>query len=122
MTRFRTTPRRIATIAAAAVTLATAGAAAPEAEAGTTCKLENGLVEVHLTQHRDSVDFQVANGTIGLAGSGSTVTCAGGTPTTKNVDTVLVVDDSDNPATGAGNDGNTTVGIRDPAPHPREDH
>ena len=114
VTRFRTTPRRIATVTAMAAALATTGVAAPEAGAATTCKFANGVVEVHLTKHRDNVDFRLANGTIGIGGDDGTVLCNGGTPTTQNVDTVLVVDDSDNLATPASDDGSTTVGIRDP--------
>jgi Ca2+-binding RTX toxin-like protein len=99
---------------AASVALAAAGASATGAQAATTCKFANAVVEVHMTEHRDSAGFAVAEGTIGIGGEKGTVTCAGGTPTTRTTDTVLIIDDSDNIATPAGNDGNISVYVSEP--------
>ena len=100
---------------AALVALVAACAGATGAHAATTCKFANNVVEVHITQHRERASFAVANGTIGIGGETTTpVTCSGGTPTTSNTDTILIVDDSDNLATPAGNDGNSTVYITEP--------
>ncbi|HET8950347.1 MAG TPA: hypothetical protein VFN44_07545, partial [Solirubrobacteraceae bacterium] len=105
---------RIAALALAAAVLAVVPAGATSAHAATRCALANGLLEVHMTESGDNASFAVANGTIGISGRTSTVTCTGGTPTTRTVDTVLVVDDSDKVSTPAGNDGTTTVSIIEP--------
>jgi Ca2+-binding RTX toxin-like protein len=107
-------PRITAIVAAAAVALTAAGASAPGADAATTCKFSDGLVEVRMTQHKDSASFATASGTIGIGGADGPVTCSGGTPTTRNTDSVLILDRSDNLATAAGNDGSTRVSIHEP--------
>jgi hypothetical protein len=108
--------RRAFVIAAA---LATGLAAAPAAQAASpTCKLENGLLEVHQPREAGLL-LSVVQGTIvvtdGFLPSSPTVTCSGGTPTTSNTDTVLYVDDSDIPSTVTPVDGNSKILIRDPA-------
>lgn len=105
---------RITAIAAAAVALIAAGAGASGAHAATTCKFNNAVVEVHMTEHKDEASFATASGTIGIGGNDGPVTCSGGTPTVRNTDSILVVDDSDNLATAAGYDGNTSVYIHEP--------
>jgi Ca2+-binding RTX toxin-like protein len=109
------TPRITAIVAAAAVALTAAGASAPGADAATTCKFSNAVVEVRMTQHKDSASFATASGTIGIGGADGPVTCSGGTPTTRNTDSILILDRSENLATAAGNDGNTRVSIHEPA-------
>jgi Ca2+-binding RTX toxin-like protein len=109
------TPRITAIVAAAAVSLTAAGASAPGADAATTCKFSNDVVEVRMTQHKDSASFATASGTIGIGGPDGPVTCSGGTPTTRNTDSILILDRSDNLATAAGNDGSTRVSIHEPA-------
>jgi hypothetical protein len=101
---------------AAAAALASAGVGASGAEAATRCTVANGLLEVHTTESGDYASFATANGTIGISGRSGTITCTGGTPTTRTVDTVLVVDDSDRPSTPAGYDGTTVVEINGPGP------
>src|SRR5688572_16984309 len=91
------------------VALVAAAAGASGAQADTTCKFANAVVEVHMTEHGDRASFATINGTIAIGGDKAAVTCVGGTPTIAATDTVLVVDDSDNLATAAGNDGNTSM-------------
>ena len=110
----RISPRIAAIAATAAVGLGAAGAGAPNADAATTCKFTNATVEVHMTAHKDSASFAIASGTIGIGGDTGPVTCNGGTPTTQNTDSILIVDDSDNLDTAAGNDGSTRVSIHEP--------
>ena len=104
------------TVVIAVVAAAAAAAHAPAAHAATTCSLAAGLLEVTMTQHDDRAHLSTAAGAIAIGARGGVpVTCAGGTPTTTNTDTVLVVDNSDNPATPVATDGNTTLTLRDPA-------
>lgn len=113
--RSRARLRAAALALAAAAMLAVVLAGASSADAATRCALGNtGLLEVHMTESGDNASFAVANGTIGISGRTSTVTCTGGTPTTRTVDTILVVDDSDKLSTPAGNDGTTTTSIIEP--------
>ena len=104
------------TIAAAAAVIAVlAGLAAPGAQAATTCAhAVPGLLEVHTSAQGDFAYLKTAGGTISVRGFGVAVTCAGAPATTTTIDTILVVDDSDNPSTPAVNDGNTYVGIDEP--------
>jgi Ca2+-binding RTX toxin-like protein len=106
---------RITAVAAAAIALALGGASAPGADAATTCKFSDAVVEVRMTQHKDSASFATASGTIGIGGPAGPVTCTGGTPTTRNTDAILILDRSDNLATAAGYDGDTRVSIHEPA-------
>ena len=107
--------RRITLIAlTAAAALAAVGAGPPAADAATTCRFANDVVEVHMTQHRDHALLRATAGPIDIDGPAGPVACSGGTPTTSNTDAVVVFDDSDNLATAAGNDGNTRVSIREP--------
>ena len=46
---------------------------------------------------------------------GGRIACGGAPATTASIDTVLVVDESDNPSTPAVNDGNTFISIDEPA-------
>jgi hypothetical protein len=104
-----------ALVAVTALVFAAAGAQAPAAHAATQCSLANGLLEVHMTQDDDRAGLVPAGTTIVVLDRANAVACAGGTPTTANTDTVLVVDDSDDPDTPAAKDGNTTLALYGPA-------
>ena len=102
--------------AAAAVIAVLAGLAAPGAQAATTCDHSvPGLLEVHTSSQGDFAIVSTAGGAIRVGARVATVTCAGAPATTTSVDTILVVDDSDNPATPATNDGDTYVSINEPS-------
>jgi Ca2+-binding RTX toxin-like protein len=98
---------------AGAAVLAAAGAGASGAEAAVSCSSATGVVTVRLTAHQDHATLIVKpeNQAIRIEGT-SPVGC--GTATTLNTDTVLILDESDNFATPAGNDGDTTVQIFKP--------
>ena len=101
-------------LAAALVALALAPGSA---SAATTCAHTTpGVLEVNLSAHNDLAYLQdVGPGSSACSSAGGGVTCAGTPPTQSNVDTVLIVDDSDNLATPAVGDGDTVVAINDPA-------
>jgi len=109
------TRKAIRSALVAAIALA---AAAPSPALGTTtcARSAAGVLEVVMSAENDRAGFQTgpAN-SIRLFGQEGEVACTGGTPTTANVDTVLVVDESDNLNTPAGNDGGTLVSISEPA-------
>ena len=110
MNRFIPMPPRGSLLAlAAAAAVVAPGLAASGAEAAVSCSFANAVVEVRLTGNFDSAALHVENG--GIRANRS----ACGAATTVNTDAVLVKDMSDNPATPAGNDGNTYVGIEEPA-------
>ncbi len=98
---------------AGAAVLAAVGAGASGAEAAVSCSSASGVVTVRLTAHQDHATLIVKpeNQAIRIEGT-SQVGC--GTATTLNTDTVLILDESDNFATPAGNDGDTTVQIFKP--------
>ena len=98
---------------AGAAVLAAVGAGASGAEAAVSCSSASGVVTVSLTAHQDHATLIVKpeNQAIRIEGT-SQVGC--GTATTLNTDTVLILDESDNFATPAGNDGDTTVQIFKP--------
>lgn len=92
-------------------TLASAALAAP-AGAATSCTYDPVLhtVLIQMTGHEDSARVEVLpGGTIEIAGAGGPTACAGGDPTTTTTESIHVVDTSDDPATGAPADGDTTV-------------
>ena len=108
--RFSPVPARrwlLALAAAAAVVVS--GLVASGAQAAVSCSFTNAVVEVRMTGNLNSANLSVDGGAIRVNGSGC------GTATTVNTDAVLVKDESDNPATPAGNDGNTYVGIAEPS-------
>ena len=108
---------RIGMLASLAAVSAIGLAAAPTADAATTCDFDPGLglVNVSMTNDNDTTLVAVgASGDIQVRGGGPVLTCTGGSPTVTNTDTVLVVDNSDNPNTPASGDGNTRVSIIDP--------
>jgi hypothetical protein len=118
-------PRIAALALAAAAALAASGG--PPAEAAVSCSFADAVVQVRLTEHGDVASLVVQNG-IRVEGTGGQKAC--GTATTQNTDAVLIVDESDNFATPAGNDGDTTVKILQPyqfrpgktdEPYPNED-
>src|SRR5918994_6081353 len=77
--------RRITLIAlTAAAALAAVGAGPPAADAATTCRFANDVVEVHMTQHRDHALLRATAGPIDIDGPAGPVACSGGTPTTSN--------------------------------------
>jgi Ca2+-binding RTX toxin-like protein len=104
-------------LAVAAATVAVlAGLAAPSAQAATTCAHSvPGLLEVHTSSQGDFAIVSAAGGAIGVRNLAGTITCAGAPASTASIDTILVVDDSDNPTTPATNDGDTYVSIKEPA-------
>ena len=100
----------------AAAILCLAGAGAPSADAATTCRFADYLLEVHMTADGDSAHLtRFANTEIAVSGPAGRVACTGAVPTTKDADTVLIVDDSDDLATAIGNDGRTQLSIHEPA-------
>ena len=107
----RTTKLALAALAA----LAVVGGGASGAEAATSCTFANDVVEVRMSEHGDAAGIVTESDTIAINGPGGRIRCAGGIPTTATTDTVLVVDESDNLATAAGGDGDTTVLIEEPA-------
>ena len=107
----RTTKLALAALAA----LAVVGGGASGAEAATSCTFANDVVEVRMSEHGDVAGIVTESDTIAINGPGGRIRCAGGIPTTATTDTVLVVDESDNLATAAGSDGDTTVFIEEPA-------
>ena len=101
---------------AVAVAVAVAGASAGGAQAATTCTHSvPGLLEVYMSKHVDQARLTVSAAAIGVRGEVGTVACGGAPATTTSIDTVLVVDESDNLSTPAVSDGNTLVTINDPA-------
>ena len=91
--------------------IATTALAAP-AGAATSCAYDPVLhtVQIQMTAHRDSARVEVLpGGTIEIAGAGGPAVCAGGDPTTTTTESIHVVDTSDDPATAAPGDGDTTV-------------
>jgi len=98
---------------AAAAVLATAGAGASAAEAAVSCSFANGVVTVRMTEHLNHATLIVKpeNQAIRIEGTAQ-IGC--GTATTLNTDSVLILDESDDFATPAGNDGDTTVQIFQP--------
>ena len=80
----------------------------------TTCARNGGVLEVAMSAHNDRAGLQTSGTVIRVFGQSGEVTCTSGA-TTANVDTVLVVDEADDPSTPAGNDGGTIVSISEPA-------
>ena len=110
MTRIRTT--LVLTAALAAIALAPGSATA-----ATTCAHDaGGVLTVTMSAHGDQAIMKLgASGTdIQVSGFGP-VACTGTAPSLFNTDTVLVLDQSDDPSTPAGNDGGTLVSILEPA-------
>jgi Ca2+-binding RTX toxin-like protein len=107
------TPLGLATLAA--TLLASAGLSAPSAEAATSCKLTNDTLQVTMTENNDYASFATANGTIGVIGKKfDPIVCQGGTPTVKNINSVLIIDNSTDPKTKEAFDGDTHVNISEP--------
>jgi Ca2+-binding RTX toxin-like protein len=95
--------------------LAAAVTGAPAADAATTCTFSNAVLEVHMSAHRDLASLSIAANTqISVGGPNGPVACTGVVPATATTDTVLIVDDSDDPATPAAGDGATLLSITDP--------
>lgn len=106
--------RTLATALTAVAALAALGAT--RAEAATTCAHSvPGLLEVHMSAHTDQAALSTAAGAIRVVGRANVAACDGAPATTASIDTVLVVDESDNPSTPAVNDGDTYVEIFEPA-------
>ena len=105
--------RRLPALAAAAAVLVS-GLAATGAKAATTCTNSAGLLEVRMSAHNDYAHLYNADDGIGVEGNDGGVRCAGDVPLRQTIDLVLIVDESDNLATAAGNDGNTRVEISSP--------
>ena len=102
-------------LAAATTFLATAGITSSPAEAATSCKLANDTLQVTMTEDNDYASFATANGTIGVIGKKfDPITCAGGTPTVKNINSVPIIDNSTDPKTKEYFDGSTHVTIAEP--------
>ena len=100
-------------LALAAVAVAVAGA--QTAQAATTCAEGGRVLTVAMTENGDVATLRsTSGGLIIVEGKSGLVSCAG-TPTTTFVDTILINDISDDPATPAGNDGATTLVIEEPA-------
>src|SRR4051812_13729720 len=93
-------------------TAAAAFAFAPSANAATTCDFSASILTVTMDQSYDTTLLAVApSGTIQVRGGGPVLACAGGTPTATTTDTILVIDNSDDPSTPEATDGNTHVSI-----------
>jgi RTX calcium-binding nonapeptide repeat (4 copies) len=102
-------------LALAAVAVAVAVTGAQTARAATTCAEGGRVLTVSMTENGDVATLRAsAGGLITVDGKSGIVACAG-TPTTTYVDTILINDVSDDPATAAGNDGATTLVIHEPA-------
>lgn len=95
----------------ALATVAVAVTGAQTAQAATTCAEGGRVLTVSMTEHGDVATLRATPGGLIIVEG---VSCAG-TPTTTFVDTILVNDISDDPATPAGNDGATTLVIEEPA-------
>lgn len=105
--------RLIAVIAVVAGALALA----PSAGAAITCQYDpaSDQLSVQMGAENDHLQFQASvTGDILVRQQGPIVTCTGGQATRTNTDTIVAVDNSNNPATPALNDGNTTVAINEP--------
>lgn len=103
-------------VAPALVALAVLGLAPAAASAATTCAHTTpGLLQVSMSESSDAAYLETRAGTIVVLGVTGSVTCAGVAPTVSNVDTILIEDRSDDLGTAAGNDGNTSVQIENPA-------
>jgi RTX calcium-binding nonapeptide repeat (4 copies) len=99
----------------AAVAAAVALMGAQPAHAATTCAEGGRVLTVSMTENGDLADLQAGTGgVIAVAGRSGPITCAG-TALTTYVDTILINDISDDPATPVGNDGATTVVVHEPA-------
>ena len=103
--------------AAAAVIAVLAGLAAPGAQAATTCAhAVPGLLEVHTSANGDVVACVAPPAArSGDRSRAAQCTCGGAPATTTTIDTILVVDDSDDPATPQPSDGKSFVTIEEPA-------
>ena len=106
--------RTLAIALAAVAALGALGAARADAAINCTHAVP-GLLEVYTRAHGDAAFVSTAGGAINVRGQLGAVTCAGAPATTTSIDTILVVDESDNFATPAGNDGNSYVQITEPA-------
>ena len=106
--------RTLAIALAAVAALGALGAARADAAINCTHSVP-GLLEVYTRAHGDAAFVSTAGGAINVRGQLGAVTCAGAPATTTSIDTILVVDESDNFATPAGNDGNSYVQITEPA-------
>ena len=99
----------------ALATVAVEMTGAQTAQAATTCAEGGRVLTVAMTEHGDLATLRsTSGGLIIVEGKSGLVSCAG-TPTTTFVDTILINDISDDPATPAGNDGATTLSIEEPA-------
>jgi Ca2+-binding RTX toxin-like protein len=105
-------PRHILPLAV--LTAAALAATAPAAHAAGTCKLEAGVLEVHMQDPGRAAHFSVVQDAIVVVLAGTPMTCAGGPATTTNTNTVLYVDDSDYQSTPTPYDGETRVFVADP--------
>src|SRR4051812_7596750 len=106
---------RLVTVLTATVAVAIGLAAAPSANAATTCDFSASILTVTMDQSYDTTLLAVSPaGTIQVRGVGPVLACSGGTPTVTTTDTVLVIDTSDDPDTPEANDGNTHVSIIGP--------
>ncbi|HYI37324.1 MAG TPA: calcium-binding protein [Thermoleophilaceae bacterium] len=103
--------RSIFVLAAAlgALALPSTAAAVTSCDHGTA-----GVLVITTSETRDQVILQVGAGNSIQVFDENLVTCSGGAPHTKSVDTVLVVDDSDDPTTPTANDGSMLVSIASP--------
>src|SRR5262245_52277557 len=102
---------------AVAITAGSALAFAPGANASTSCDYQApGILTVTMTEQFDSALLTTGStGSIQLRNHGPVIGCSGGVPTVTNTDSILVVDQSDDPATPASLDGSTSVSIVEPA-------
>ena len=110
--------RRIATIALAPLLALAAGLSGPPpAEAAVTCTFDSqDIVNVAMTANNDSVGLSVDGSGNIVVEATAPITCpgTGGPPTVTNTETVLIADNSDDPATPAPEDGSTEVRITEP--------
>ncbi|MGC1166626.1 MAG: calcium-binding protein [Solirubrobacterales bacterium] len=97
--------------------LAATVAAAPRADAATTCAFENDLLFIEMNALGDRAHLEIGGfGTILVDGATEPVICGPeGPPTVSNTETVAIVDSTDNPASPAPVDGSTIVEVVEPS-------
>jgi Ca2+-binding RTX toxin-like protein len=114
MNSIRNLPATLASLAAAAVSLAILFAPSPAA-AATACEYDGALDLLSITTNgrNDHVQIDVSgNGSdILVREQGPIVTCAGGQATLTTTDNITIQDNGDNPDTATPNDGDTSVSL-----------